>query len=78
MANYKEVNGICTPYKDMAVPVPGPRDTVDGEIVDGMSLRDGQKGTAGIMAEVGGMSLPDDNTSVGTKLSGIKGSEPRS
>lgn len=71
------INGIQTPMKDCVFTPPGPRDTPDGTIVDGVELRDGQKGTPGIMAEVGGMSLPDDSTAVGMGLSGIKGSEPR-
>ena len=75
---YSEVGGIDTPMKDCVVPVPGPRDSMGGEIIDGCELRDGQKGTAGIMAEVGGLSLPDDDTAVGTRITGIKGSEPRS
>jgi hypothetical protein len=72
------VNGIDTPYKDCVVTPPGSRDTPDGTIVDGTDIRDGQKGTPGIMAEVGGMSVRDDDTAVGTGLTGIKGSEPRS
>ena len=73
----KEYGGIQSLYKDCIVPAPGPRETPNATIVDGVEIRDGQKGTPGIMAEVGGMSLPDD-TGVGTGLTGIKGSEPRS
>lgn len=73
----KDVNGIMTPMKDLVFTPPGPRDSASGTIIDGVDLRDGQKGTPGIMAEVGGMSLPDDSTAVGMGLSGIKGSEPR-
>ena len=74
----EKVNDIMTPFKDAVMSPPGPRDTPNGTIVDGADIRDGQKGTPGIMAEVGGISLPDDDTAVGTGLTGIKGSEPRS
>lgn len=75
----KNVGGIDTPFTDAVVSSPGPRDTPPGSTVDGMDgIRDGQKGTPGIMAEVTFVSEPDGGSNPGTGLTGIKGSEPRS
>lgn len=73
----KQYGDIDTLMKDCIVPVPGARETPAGSTVDGMDIRDGQKGSAGIMAEVTFVSEPEGGSNPGTGLTGIKGSEPR-